>query len=78
MNNEIKNQMESEAEDVIAILERANRAFDRLFGEQEEEEPTYWSDLAELTHATQVKKFGWCSCEDQGTFVYTDCPRGGE
>lgn len=37
-------------------------------------EVMYWSDLAELTHATQVEKFGWCACEDQGTFVYTDCP----
>ena len=37
MNNEIKNQLESEAEDVIAILEKANRAFNRLFGEQKGE-----------------------------------------
>lgn len=37
MNNEIKNQMESEAEEVIAILERANSTFERLFGKQEEE-----------------------------------------
>lgn len=35
MNNEIKNQMESELDEVIAILEKANRAFERLFGKQE-------------------------------------------
>lgn len=34
-----------------------------------------WSELADLTHATQVEKFGWCSCEDSGTFVYLDCPK---
>lgn len=33
-----------------------------------------WSELAELTHATQVEWFGWCECEDQGTLVYMDCP----
>jgi hypothetical protein len=39
------------------------------------DEVMYWSDLAELTHATQVEKFGWCMCEDAGTFNYTDCPK---
>ncbi len=39
-------------------------------------EVMYWSELAELTHATQVEKFGWCACEDQGTLTYTDCPVG--
>jgi hypothetical protein len=33
-----------------------------------------WGELAELTHATQVERFGWCSCEDSGTLVYMDCP----
>lgn len=35
----------------------------------------YWSELAELTHATQVEQFGWCGCEDnQGEEnPYTDC-----
>jgi hypothetical protein len=37
-----------------------------------------WSELAELTHATQVERFGWCMCEDSGTFNYTDCPKEGE
>ena len=32
----------------------------------------YWSELAELTHETQVAAFGWCSCED-GPKVYEDC-----
>jgi hypothetical protein len=38
-----------------------------------------WGELANLTHATQVERFGWCGCEDQGTLVYMDCPiREGE
>jgi len=34
-----------------------------------------YSDLADLTHETQVKNFGWCSCEEQEHFPYDDCPR---
>ena len=34
----------------------------------------YWSDIAELTHETQVKMFGWCACEEQESFPYDDCP----
>jgi hypothetical protein len=36
-----------------------------------------WSELAELTHATQVEKFGWCMCEgtDGEGHVFDDCPR---
>lgn len=37
----------------------------------------YWSELAELTHETQVEKFGWCSCEDD-LAPYADCPTGEE
>jgi hypothetical protein len=33
----------------------------------------YWSELAELTHETQVENFGFCTCED-GPAVYDDCP----
>ena len=40
-------------------------------------ETIYWSDLAELTHATQVEGFGFCSCEEQEYFPYSDCPKGG-
>ena len=43
-----------------------------------QEDAISWGELAELTHAIQVEKFGWCACEDQGTFVYTDCPETGE
>jgi hypothetical protein len=32
-----------------------------------------WADVAELTHETQVEKFGFCTCED-GPRVYVDCP----
>ena len=35
----------------------------------------YWSDIAELTHATQVANFGFCTCED-GPKVYADCDGG--
>ena len=40
-----------------------------------------WSELAELTHATQVEYFDWCPCEDADGMetVYPDCPsREGE
>jgi hypothetical protein len=35
-----------------------------------------WGELAELTHITQVERFGWCSCEDNEgqDNPYTDCP----
>jgi hypothetical protein len=32
-----------------------------------------WGELAELTHATQVERFNWCSCEEQEYFPYKDC-----
>ncbi len=33
-----------------------------------------WSELADLTHATQVSIFGFCTCEDSdGTNPYDDC-----
>lgn len=35
----------------------------------------YWSDIAQLTHKTQVEKFNWCGCEEQEQFPYDDCPR---
>jgi hypothetical protein len=39
-----------------------------------------WSELAELTHATQVKLFNFCLCEDldEGQEApYADCPTKG-
>jgi hypothetical protein len=33
-----------------------------------------WGELAELTHVTQVDKFGFCLCEDAPK-AYSDCPR---
>jgi hypothetical protein len=40
------------------------------------EEVMYWSDLADLTHQTQVEKFGFCTCEDNegNENPYADCP----
>jgi hypothetical protein len=39
-----------------------------------------YSELAELTHETQVYRFGWCSCEDSEPhqYPYSDCPTTGE
>ena len=36
-----------------------------------------WSELAELTHATQVEKFNFCMCEDAepDQHPYADCPK---
>jgi hypothetical protein len=34
-----------------------------------------WGDLANLTHATQVENFGFCTCEEQEYFPFDDCPR---
>ena len=38
-----------------------------------------WSELAELTHETQVDKFGFCTCEDTEPHEhpYSDCPKTG-
>jgi hypothetical protein len=36
-----------------------------------------WGELAQLTHATQVKRFGWCICEGtngEGQLA-DDCPK---
>ena len=44
------------------------------------EEVMYWSELAELTHATQVEKFNFCLCEDNEgqENPYADCPKEGD
>ena len=39
------------------------------------DEVLYWSDLAQLTHATQVELFNFCTCEEKEYFPYGDCPR---
>jgi hypothetical protein len=41
-----------------------------------ENESISWSELAELTHKTQVMRFGFCSCEDNegNENPYSDCP----
>jgi hypothetical protein len=38
-----------------------------------ESESISWSELAELTHKTQVMRFGFCLCEE-GQKPYSDCP----
>jgi hypothetical protein len=39
-----------------------------------------WSELAELTHVTQVEHFSFCLCEDNEgqENPYADCPKGDE
>ncbi len=39
---------------------------------------TTWSELAELTHETQVEQYGFCICEDTEPHEhpYDDCPKG--
>jgi hypothetical protein len=40
-------------------------------------EITHWSDLAALTHTTQLAAFNYCPCEDIGEredTPYPDCP----
>jgi hypothetical protein len=41
------------------------------------EESISWSELALLTHKTQVEKFNFCLCEDNegNENPYEDCPR---
>jgi hypothetical protein len=40
------------------------------------QESMSWGELAELTHATQVEKFNFCTCEDNEgkENPYKDCP----
>lgn len=44
---------------------------------EEIDEPTYWSDLANMTHKESVSKFNFCVCEDNDNVesYYDDCPR---
>jgi len=39
------------------------------------QESISWGELAELTHETQVERFGWCSCADMEPheYPYPDC-----
>jgi len=42
------------------------------------EQSISWSELAELTHATQVAQFNFCTCEDaedRTKLPYADCPK---
>lgn len=59
------------------VQERADRTNPYLLNTKKEgeDDSISWGELAELTHATQVERFGWCGCEDQGTLVYMDCPK---
>ena len=43
------------------------------------DESISWSELAQLTHTTQVERFGFCTCEDNEgqENPYADCPKEG-
>lgn len=46
-----------------------------VWEEQDPSQRSYsWQEMAELTHETQVKTFGWCACEDSEP-PYDDCPK---
>jgi hypothetical protein len=36
-----------------------------------------WSEMAELSHTTQIAMFGWCGCEDNDgqDNPYPNCPK---
>ena len=57
-----------------SIMRDASIKIDELH-EEWREQPMSWGEVAELTHETQVDRFGWCSCEEQEQFPYDDCPR---
>lgn len=37
-----------------------------------------WSEIAALTHKTQVENFGFCTCEEQENYPFEDCPRAND
>jgi len=58
----------------IISSNRKGRVFPTQEGESDQDSIS-WGELAELTHATQLERFNWCSCEEQEDFPYSDCPR---
>lgn len=73
----MKEAMEAELQEMIRTLDKANGALARIFNVEEgEDDSISWGELAELTHTTQVERFGWCICEDtngEGQ-LHDDCP----
>jgi hypothetical protein len=45
-----------------------------------DEDVMEWNERAEMTHAMQVEKFGWCVCEgtDGEGQLADDCPKTGD
>lgn len=83
MNNQYKCQ---ECELVYTLSNKRIREESPIQGSftcdlcKDEGDSISWGELAELTHATQVERFGWCICEDtngEGQ-LHDDCPREGE
>lgn len=74
----MKETMEKEIAEAIEAMTQANNALSRIFG-VEEDEASEWETRANLGHAQQVDRFGWCVCEgtDEEGQLAEDCPRGG-
>ena len=34
-----------------------------------------WEYVLNLNHDTQVEEFGWCACEEQEYYPYSNCPK---
>ena len=53
-------------------------AVGKMKGVKMDQDSISWGELAELTHGTQVERFGFCTCEDNegNENPYTDCPKG--
>jgi hypothetical protein len=64
----------------LAKYARRVRAYVKRTRERVMNDSISWSELAELTHATQVERFNWCSCEDNEgqENPYADCPKEGD
>lgn len=65
-------KLSQEAYNTLRLAERAARA------EEDLSQKSYsYEDLANFTHAEQVKVFHWCGCEDNegGENPYDDCPK---
>jgi len=64
----------------IAYTLSTNANTERQENKVSEDVVMSWSEVAQLTHATQVKNFNWCWCEDNegNENPYDDCPKTGE
>jgi hypothetical protein len=52
--------------------------FSELQAYEVSQRPYTWGELANMNHAEQVARFGWCGCEDneEKENPFSDCPKG--